>query len=132
MNKRIISILVAILLSATCHCQENIAGNDTVSPYKFSLNITAGYGVLYATATGNLEFMVWEIPTSFISSMWVRAGLGPWIAWEENGINYLTTLMVLTGRKKHHIEFGAGIMVMHNSDDDYNTILPAGNIGYRL
>lgn len=131
MRRIIFSFITVVILSGACHSQEVMTDN-LPGLKKNAINLTLGFGGLYLTGLCNYERMVYEIPRSFVSSLWLRAGLGPWLAWEEDGMNYFSSLMIMTGRNKSHFEFSAGIMVMHTSYDNYNTVLPAGNIGYRL
>lgn len=90
----------------------------------------------YGTLMANYERQVIEFQSTFPGSLWVRVGAGPWVWWTGNGINFVSTISLLTGKKAVHLETGFGALLTYNPDvrnfapllnDNYL----AANIGFR-
>ncbi|MCJ7446209.1 MAG: hypothetical protein MUO72_00800 [Bacteroidales bacterium] len=91
----------------------------------------------YGTLLGNYERMVFQLPNSFVQSFWLRIGAGPWAWWTADGMNYVSTLSVLMGRRSAHLEIGSGVLFTYDSDEKrfhplVNDSHLAGNLGFRF
>lgn len=94
-------------------------------------------GESYGTLLGNYERMIIQFPNSFVNSLWVRVGAGPWVWWTGKGTNYVSTISVITGRKGSHLEAGAGVLFTYDSyRGSFHPLINnrhlAGNIGFRF
>jgi len=61
--------------------------------------------------------MIFQLPKSSFHSFWIRIGAGPWVGWGSTGINYVSTLSALLGRRSAHFEFGSGVLVTYWSQE---------------
>jgi len=111
----------------------------TIGLKKNAIYATLGVyvGEFYVTFLGNYERLILQFPRSFVQSMWIRVGAGPWAWWSSNGWNYTSTLSVLTGRKNTHLELGSGVLFSYNSYNKKFEPLAgnshlAGNLGFRF
>jgi hypothetical protein len=85
----------------------------------------------------NYERLIVEFPKSFIDSLWVRDGAGPWVGWTSHVTNYVYTISLLDGRKGVHMETGLGALLTYNMESkNFNPLINdrhlAGNIGFRF
>jgi hypothetical protein len=90
----------------------------------------------YGTILANYERMLYVSPKAKGSSLWLRAGAGPFGAWGNEGWNYVSTISVLTGKKSSHAEFGLGALLSWDTSAKHFAPLlandyVAANIGYR-
>ncbi|OFY61463.1 MAG: hypothetical protein A2Y71_06395 [Bacteroidetes bacterium RBG_13_42_15] len=97
---------------------------------------TLGLGPIYGTLIGNYEHSVYQPDDRFFSSIRARIGVGPWILWESGGIHYIATVQALSGKRKGHLEIGAGAVLIQNFTYNFSSVYssklwPAGNLGYR-
>jgi hypothetical protein len=118
--------------------QENPPGNKPIGLKKNVIYATLGvdYGEFYGTLLGNYERMIVEFPKTFVQSMWVRVGAGPWVWWDANGMNYVSTISLITGRRNAHFETGLGVVfTYHSNEDEFHPLVKdriiAGNFGFR-
>lgn len=90
----------------------------------------------YGTIIGNYERRIFMSPKPKGSSLWLRAGAGPFGTWGNEGWNYVSTISLLTGKKNNHVELGLGALLSWDSsakhfapilDNNYM----AANLGYR-
>ena len=117
LNKNILVILFALLFVNRCYCQGNNSNIDSTSFKKNVINVSLGVdpSEFYGTLMGNYERMIVHFPKSFVNSLWVRVGAGPWVWWSGKGTNFVSTISILTGRKGAHIETGVGILFTYDS-----------------
>jgi hypothetical protein len=93
---------------------------------------------VYITFLGNYEHMIFELPGSFFNSFWIRISAGPWAAFDsDGGINYVSTLSAVMGKRSAHLESGAGVLFTYNSSTKrfhplVNDRHLAGNLGFRF
>ena|SRR5665647_1390401 len=139
LNKNILVILFALLFVNRCYCQGNNSNIDSTSFKKNVINVSLGVdpSEFYGTLMGNYERMIVHFPKSFVNSLWVRVGAGPWVWWSGKGTNFVSTISILTGRKGAHIETGVGILFTYDSRiNDFHPLVHnrylAGNIGFRF
>ena len=96
--------------------------------HKNVLYATAGIFFLYYGVNVNYERMIRESNDRFIQSLWIRVGAGVITDWsDDEGINLITTITALTGKRNSHFEFALGA----THQGEYILIFPAGNLGYR-
>jgi hypothetical protein len=136
-----LKILLAICLVFSLNSGFSQTTNSEYKPIELKKNVIYGtlgidYWEFYGTLMGNYERMIFQLPKSFVNSVWVRVGAGPWAWWTGEGINYVSTLSVLTGRKSAHLEIGSGLLITYNSDhNSYHPLINnsylAGNLGFR-
>jgi hypothetical protein len=119
--------------------QENPASKNSIGLKKNVLYATLGvdYGEFYGTLLGNYERMIVEIPKTFVQSIWVRVGAGPWVWWAADGMNYVSTISLITGRRNVHFETGFGVVfTYHSMEGDFHPLvkdrITAGNLGFRF
>jgi hypothetical protein len=131
-------ILCFIFFLSPLFSQENNPENPTSGFMKNALYGTAGidFGEFYTTFLVNYERVVYTVPSSFIQSINLRIGAGPWVWWSGNGMNYVSVISLMTGRKKVHAEIGAGLVFSYDSDQDrFHPLIrdryAAGNLGFR-
>jgi hypothetical protein len=95
------------------------------------------FGKFYGTLSANYERLLFHLPNTFIHSMWLRVGAGPYAQWTAKGVNYVSTLTAVIGRTSNHLEIGSGILLTYNINEKrfhplvHNSHL-AGNLGYRF
>jgi len=139
LKMRILVIIIFLSYINICYSQ---GLNTDINSNKLNKNViyaTLGVypGEFYGTLMGNYERMIIEFPTTFISSLWVRVGAGPWVWWTGNGTNYVSTISLLTGRKGVHMETGLGALLTYNPESkNFRHLIRdrylAGNIGFRF
>jgi hypothetical protein len=139
MKLRILIIILFIFFMSPCFGQKNNIETIPAAPNKNVIYGTLGVypEEFYGTIMGNYERMIFHFPNSFFNSMWVRVGAGPWVWWTGKGINYVSTISVLTGRKGTHLETGAGVLFTYHPDIKkfyplINNRYLAGNFGFRF
>jgi hypothetical protein len=138
MKLKTIFIFCFIFSANLAFSQHYRSGSNTTLLKKNTFYVTLGVeiGEFYGTLLANYEHMLFHIPNSFIHSMWLRVGGGPYTQWGGKGVNYVSTLSALIGRKSSHIEIGSGVLLSYNSIEKkfhplvHNSHL-AGNLGYR-
>jgi hypothetical protein len=134
----LLAVLFLLFLPNKC-CSQDSNSDSNINPLnKNVISATLGIdpGEFYGTLLGSYEQMIVNFQKSFVNSLWVKVGAGPWVWWSGHGTNYISTISMLTGRKKVHIETGAGVLFTYNSD--FKGFRPlvhnryfAGNIGFR-
>lgn len=87
-----------------------------------------GIGGLYFTATGYYERIITQ--KNKIASF-IKVGTGGYALWGVGGQFILAQCGILTGRKKHHLELGAGPNYIINGDLQGDLPLSA-TIGWRI
>jgi hypothetical protein len=135
--------LVSVLLFF-CLVYNELQSQQSVPEVKPpQLKKNAFYGTLgvdvfgfYGTILANYERMIYLSPGSKGSSLWLRAGAGPFGAWGNEGWNYVSTISLLTGKKSSHIEFGLGAVLSWDTSAKHFAPLAsdnyvAANLGYR-
>ena len=140
MKLKMLFILCFIFFISIGYCQEI---KSDISPIGLKKNVI--YGTLgveieetYYSLMGNYERMILELPNSFFNSFWVRIGAGPWAAFDANGgINYVSTLSAVMGRRSAHLEIGSGVLFTYDSGEKrfhplVNDRYLAGNLGFRF
>jgi hypothetical protein len=112
--------------------------SDFTGLKKNSIYGTAGILIedMYGNITGNYERILVAFPKSFIQSIQMRVGAGPWVAWMSDGVNFFSVMSLLMGRSNSHIETGMGVLFTYHPDTKQwapivNNRHIAGNIGYR-
>jgi hypothetical protein len=91
---------------------------------------TLGIGPIYGTLLGNYEHSIYQSFDKFFPSIRARIGVGPWALWEGTGVHYIATVQALSGKRKGHLEIGAGAVLIQEYTN--YSIWPAGNLGYRF
>lgn len=138
-KKRILVFIIFLFYISICYSQ---GLNTDINSNKLKKNViyaTVGVhpGEFYGTLMANYERMIIEFPTTFVSSIWVRVGAGPWVWWTGKGTNYVSTISLRTGRKGVHMETGLGALLTYNPESNnfhplvHDSYL-AGNIGFRF
>lgn len=140
MKLKILFILCFIFFISIGYSQ---GGKSDINSIGLKKNVIYGtFGVeiedTYVTFLGNYERMIFELPNSFFQSFWIRIGAGPWGAFDSNGgINYVSTLSAVMGKRSAHLEIGSGVLFTYDSGlkmfrplvDDRHL---AGNLGFRF
>jgi hypothetical protein len=103
---------------------------STIEYYENTIYATVGFALMYGAANVNYERMIWKSQDQFVQALWLRVGVGAYVAWGDEGINYVVTLNALTGKRNAHLEFGLGVTSF--GGDDFPSIFPAGALGYRF
>jgi hypothetical protein len=139
MKLKMLFILSFVFFTSICFCQK---GKTEISDIGLKKNVVYGtlgvdIGEFYGTILGNYERMIIMFPDSFFQSFWLRVGAGPWVWWTDKGINYVSTLSVLMGRRSAHLEVGSGVLFSYNSTEKrFNPLINdrhlAGNLGFRF
>ena len=118
------------------HCR---SVNNTTLLKKNAIYGTLGveFGEFYGTFLANYDRQLFHLPNSFIHSMWLRVGAGPYVQWTAKGVNYVSTLSAVIGRTSNHLEIGSGVLLTYNINEKrfhplvHNSHL-ATNLGYRF
>jgi hypothetical protein len=139
MKLKMLFILCFIFYKSIGYSQKNNSDFNSIRLKKNVIYGTIGVdvGEFYGTLMGNYERMIFELPGSFIQSFWVRVGAGPWVWWTGKGVNYVSTLSAIMGRRSIHLEAGAGILFTYNSEAGrFHPLIRdrilAGNLGFRF
>jgi len=122
-------VIIAIIFLCPISC----AYGQKPNPSKTELNKNALYGNIgiggfYLTATGYYERIVTQ---GVKISTFIKAGVGGYSLWLESGQFILAQYGILTGKKKHHLEIGAGPNYVINGDLQRTPPITA-TVGWRI
>jgi hypothetical protein len=136
MRIKLLIIIFSLIIIPKVLSQEK--SSDFTGLKKNSIYGTAGILIedMYGNITGNYERILVAFPKSFIQSIQMRVGAGPWVAWMSDGVNFFSVMSLLMGRSNSHIETGMGVLFTYHPDTKQwapivNDRHIAGNIGYR-
>lgn len=132
-------IVIFIFIAGICLGQKTIIPPGNCDLKKNAVSVTGGTWLpveFYFSFLGNYERMIFHLPESFIHSIWIRVGAGPWAGWGPTGMNYVSTVSALMGRGSAHFEFGPGVLFTYWSDEKQfkpiiNERYLAGFLGFR-
>jgi hypothetical protein len=140
MKLKMLFTLCFIFFISIGYSQENKSDISSIGLKKNVIYGTLGVDIenTYVTFLGNYEHMIFELPNSFVHSFWIRIGAGPWAAFDANGgTNYVSTLSVVMGKRRAHLEIGSGVLFTYDSGTKrfhplVNDRHLAGNLGFRF
>jgi hypothetical protein len=129
-------ILFSLFFAQKCLSQPQEGNTNGFK--KNSVYGTAGvwFEEIYGNVTLNYERMLFKFPASFLQTISIRSGAGPWVAWLSEGINCFSIISIMTGKRNSHLETGMGVLFTYwSGSNDWHPIVNeryiAGNLGYR-
>lgn len=127
-HEKIRSLITLLLLFSASYSYAQEENAQGAGLNKNAIYGSVGIAGLYFTATGYYERILTQ--GGGISSF-LRAGVGGYATWGDGGEYVLGQLGILTGRKAHHFEAGAGVYAAL-SGDLQGTLPLTASLGYRI
>jgi hypothetical protein len=131
-----LSMLFSLSFALKCLSQPKVVEANGFK--KNSVYGTAGvwFEEIYANVTLNYERTLFEFPASFLQTVSIRSGAGPWVAWLSEGINCFSVISIISGRRSSHLETSMGVLFTYwYGSKEWHPIVRdryiAGNLGYR-
>ena len=132
MNLRLLLILFSVLSLNSGLAQTNLEALNSDKPKRNIVFGTFGIWPMYNTVMGHYERIIIQHSNSFVNSLGIRLGTGYSTVWTEGGgMNYSTNAFTILGRKIHHIEIGAGLLLAPWTSTEEYQLFPSFNLDYR-
>nr|WKN38260.1 hypothetical protein K4G66_06040 [Tunicatimonas sp. TK19036] len=114
MTKKLLITITLFAYYFTSYAQGDVSDSVHVGLKKNVVHISAGFVPLRGAYNLNYERMIAELSKSFINSILLRVGGGEWGAWAVGGSHLVGGVSILTGSRKGHVEFNAGLTRLYD------------------
>ncbi len=118
-----------LLYSVSAFSQENSIYESQSAKNSVSVNLGFNPGEFYIPLTVNYEHLFYDAGFAKING---RTGIGFWLYWTENGLEFPITGQIVFFKKASHIETGIGAQYIYDFADNMTGLSHLLNIAYRF